>query len=257
MVFRNRKSLRLLSCWCRPTSARGQRRHRVGEVPPLEHSAAAFLSDQGKSLVWVRLSLLCKGRPELHALVCVPTPDDLKLLRKEPGCSGPLEPLHKDHFKSKVKRLKKGSKKAATSSSSSHKPESKELSSTTAPSLTSNLAQSSYPVSDASITPTHPSSGSSLPSAEDPRSSSSSDLIRGLWPDPLPSATSHCTRVTLGWVTQGDFFLSAGCGESLGFVSVSGLVKTLLEQPVEQRGLVLIRNPTSLQYRFAKINVEV
>lgn len=229
---RNRKSLRLLSGWCRPTTSKGQRPCRVGEAPPLDRSAAtSFLAAHGMSLVWVRLSLLSKGKPELHAMLCVPTAEDLLLLSKGPGSSGPQEPSHRDHFKSRIKRRKKAPKKAATSSVSS-KTEGKESDLPSAPNPTTS---------------------------EDPKSSSqsSSDLIFGLWPIPLPSVTSHCSRVTLGWVTQGDFSLSAGCGEALGFVSVAGLLNTLVNQPREHRGMLLLRNPTSLHYRFAKINIEV
>nr|XP_046254702.1 ribonucleases P/MRP protein subunit POP1 [Scatophagus argus]XP_046254703.1 ribonucleases P/MRP protein subunit POP1 [Scatophagus argus] len=233
-VLRNRKSLRLLSGWCRPTTSKGQRPCRVGEVPPLERSAAtSFLTSHGMSLVWVRLSLLFKGKPELHAMVCVPTAEDLQLLKKGPGHSGPQEPLHRDHFKSRIKRSKKGHKKAATSSE---------------PSKTGGKETDLPSASEQNPT-----------TSEDPKSSSqsSSDLIFGLWIDPLPSVTSHCSRVTLGWVTQGDFSLSAGCGEALGFVSVAGLLHTLVNQPREHRGVLLLRNPTSLHYRFAKINIEV
>uniref|UniRef100_A0A3B5AHF8 POP1 homolog, ribonuclease P/MRP subunit n=1 Tax=Stegastes partitus TaxID=144197 RepID=A0A3B5AHF8_9TELE len=197
LLPRDRKSLRLLSGWCRPTTSKGQRLCRVGEVPPLSRSAVmSFLAAHGMSLVWVRLSLFSKGKPEFHAMLCVPTTEDLKLLGKELGNSGPQEPPHRDHFKSRIKHQK------------------------------------------------------------DPKKASS-DLILGLWPDPLPSVTSHCSRVTLGWITQGDFSLSSGCGEALGFVSVAGLLNTLLNQPVEHRGKLLLRNPTSLHYRFAKINIEV
>ncbi|XP_070691359.1 ribonucleases P/MRP protein subunit POP1 [Pempheris klunzingeri] len=230
-VLRNRKSLRLLSGWCKPTTSKGQRSCRVGEVPPLDRSAAAsLLTAHGMSLVWVRVSLLSKGKPELHAMVCAPTTEDLQLLNKDRGSSGPQEPPHRDHFKSRVKRRKKGPKKAAASSLSSDKTEGKQ----------SDLPSASEP------NPT---------TSEDPKSSS--DFIFGLWPDPLPSVTSHCSRVTLGWVTQGDFSLSAGCGEALGFVSVAGLLNTLSNQPMEHRGMLLLRNPTSLHYRFAKINIEV
>ncbi|XP_028281563.1 ribonucleases P/MRP protein subunit POP1 [Parambassis ranga] len=231
-VLRNRKSLRLLSVWCRPTTSKGQRARRVGEGLPLSHSAVtAFLASHEMSLAWVRVSLLSKGKPELHAILCVPTVEDLKLLSKGQASSGPLEPPHRDHFKSRIKRQKKSKerKKSATSSSvSSAKPEDKQP----------NVASASNP---------------------DPSTSkdSSSDLILGLWPDPLPSVTSHCSRVTLGWVTQGDFSLSVGCGEAVGFVSVVGLLNTLFNQPAEHRGKVLLRNPTSLHYRFAKINIEV
>ncbi|XP_068179924.1 ribonucleases P/MRP protein subunit POP1 isoform X2 [Antennarius striatus] len=233
-VLRNRKSLQLLSAWCRPTTSRGQRPCRAREASPLDHSAVtSFLNTHGMSLVWVRLSLLSKGKPELHAMVCVPTTEDLQLLKKEPGNSGSQEPPHRDHFKSRIKCKKMASKKAAASSVSSK----------------SGGKDSDHP------SPSEPNHSTS----EDPKlsSQSSSDLIFGLWPDPLPRVTSHCSRVTLGWITQGDISLSAGCGEALGFVSVPGLLNTLLSQPKEHRGMLLLRNPTSLHYRFAKINIEV
>ncbi|XP_038841245.1 ribonucleases P/MRP protein subunit POP1 [Salvelinus namaycush] len=243
-VLRNRKSLRQLSAWCRPTSSKCQRARNLGSTPPLNRNVAAALlsAHGGSSLVWTRLSLVTKGQPEQHALVCVPTAEDLQLVRKEPGCTGPQEPLHTDHFKSRVKRpRKKDHNKPGTTSSSSAKPENKQ----------SDPASTSVP----SVNPgPDPSSSSSL---TNPSSSCTSGLTLGLWPEPLPSVTSHCSRVTLGWVTQGDFSLSAGCGEALGLLTVTGLLHTLLRQPDSQRGLVLLRNPGSLQYRFAKINIEV
>lgn len=214
-VLRNRKALRLLSGWCRPTTSKGQRACRLGQSPPLDQTAvSSFLKAHSMSLVWVRLSLLSKGKPELHGMVCVPTYEDLKLL-KDPQCTGPLEPTHKDHFKSQFKRPKKKSKKAT------------------------NTAQKA-------ATPSTSKSSSLSP-----------DSVFGLWPDPLPSVASHCSRVILGWVTQGDFSLTAGCGEALGFVSVPGLLTTILKQPTEHRGMLLLRNPTSLHYRFVKVNIEV
>ncbi|XP_073341197.1 ribonucleases P/MRP protein subunit POP1 [Pagrus major] len=241
-VLRNIKSLRLLSGWCRPTTSKGQRPCRVGQLPPLDRlTATSFLTAHGMNLVWVRLSLLSKGKPELHAMVCVPTAEDLQLLKKRPGNRGPQEPPHRDHFKNRIKRRKRGPKKAAASSAKTEDKES-DLPSVSEPDPKSSSAS-------------EPNSTTS----KEPKSSSqsSSDLIFGLWPDPLPSVTSHCSRVTLGWVTQGDFSLSAGCGEALGFVSVVGLLDTLVNQPREHRGMFLLRNPASLHYRFAKINIEI
>lgn len=148
-------------------------------------------------------------------MVCVPTAEDLQLLSKGPGSSGPREPPHRDHVKSRIKHKKKKKKKAA--------------------------ATAAVPAK--------------VDSSEEPEPDS--DVTLGLWPDPLPSVASHCSRVTLGWVTQGDFSLSAGCGEALGFVSVAGLLGTLAEQSGGHRGVLLLRNPASLHYRFAKVNVEV
>ncbi|KAA0702550.1 Ribonucleases P/MRP protein subunit POP1 [Triplophysa tibetana] len=190
-ILRSLRVLRQLSVWCRPS------RSRRATHPPLTPEVAAELQGEwGRSLMWVRLRLLSKGQPALHAMVCVPTVSDLQLLLKDGRSSGPLEPLHKDH----------GSSAAPNSNGSE-----------------------ALPVG----------------------------LIRGVWPQPLPSVLSHCSRLTLGWVQKGDFSLAAGCGEALAYVSVSGLLHTLLQQPQEQRGIVLLRNPSSLQYRYAQIVVDI
>lgn len=213
-------------------TSRGQRACRVGEVPPLDDSAVTrFLATHKMGLVWVRLSLLSKGKPEVHAMVCVPTAEDLQLLHKGPGSSGPQEPPHRDHLKSSFKHKKKKKEK---------KKEEEEEATKTSSSLSK-------------MDTSEPGASEDL----DPPPETPSDFLLGLWPDPLPSITSHCSRVTLGWVTQGDFSLSAGCGEALGFVSVGGLLSTLAQQHREHRGLLLLRNPASLHYRFAKVNVEV
>ncbi|CAL8286971.1 unnamed protein product [Merluccius merluccius] len=238
-VLRNRKSLKLLSGWCRPTTSKGQRSLRARDQAPLDAaSGAALLPAHVRALAWVRVSLLSKGSPELHAQVCVATGEDLRRLgNKGAGCGGPLEPPHKDRFKGKVKRGKKGNKKTAAAPASE------------APDADRPPAPAGGPLDPAAAGATS-SSGAAA-------SSSSVGLVLGLWPEPLPSVTSHCSRVTLGWVTQGDFSLWAGCGEALGLVSLQGLVHTLLAQPAEQRGLVLLRNPSALHYRWAKVNVEV
>uniref|UniRef100_A0A4W4G133 Uncharacterized protein n=1 Tax=Electrophorus electricus TaxID=8005 RepID=A0A4W4G133_ELEEL len=167
VLCRSRKVLRQLSVWCRPSSARARKLQLGRPAPSLSPEVAMALQmEWGWHLVWVRLCVLGKGRPAMHAMLCVPTAEDL---RKQLSTVG---------------------------------------------------------------------------------------LVRGLWPDPLPSVSSHCSRVTLGWVTQGDFSLATGAGEALGFVSLAGLLNTLLSQPADQRGTVLLRNPSSLQYRYARLRVE-
>ncbi|XP_052000041.1 ribonucleases P/MRP protein subunit POP1 isoform X2 [Xyrauchen texanus] len=210
-VLRSVKVLRQLSSWCRPP--RGQRAsHRNSPLPLTHVTAAALRQEWGRSLVWVRLRLLSKGQPALHAMVCVPTTSDLQVLLKDGRSSGPQEPRHKDHLKD-LRKCK-----------ASPAPKNKD----------------------------------STPKDSDPPPSViRSSLVRGVWPPPLPSVLSHCSRVTLGWVQQGDFSLAAGSGEALAFISVSGLLHTLLQQPREQRGVVLLRNPSSLQYRYAQISIDI
>ncbi|XP_064409906.1 ribonucleases P/MRP protein subunit POP1 [Latimeria chalumnae] len=99
--------------------------------------------------------------------------------------------------------------------------------------------------------------GTTAPLSTDAAGQNKTSLVLGLWPEPLPNVTLHCSRTLIGFVTQGDFSLAAGCGEALGFVSLTGLLHMLSNQPAMKRGIVLIRNPASLQYRFAKLIIEV
>ncbi|XP_005368194.1 ribonucleases P/MRP protein subunit POP1 [Microtus ochrogaster] len=177
----------------------------------------SILDDFPRALVWVSLSLLRKGSPEPRAMICVPSKEDLLQLSQNSCYHGPLESRHSDPFKSLI--LKEKEKKKM------EKRQSRELA------ASAGLA--------------------GAPTAEQEA------LIRGLWSGPLPGLTSHCSRVLLGFVTQGDFSMAVGCGEALGFVSLTGLLEMLSNQPVATRGLVLLRPPASLQYRFARITIEV
>ncbi|XP_063055641.1 ribonucleases P/MRP protein subunit POP1 [Engraulis encrasicolus] len=305
-VLRSRKVLRQLSAWCQPTSSRGQRLHQRGRggvthqaIPPqapLTPAAAASLraAHGHHSLVWARFSLLSKGRPELHAMVCVPTPEDLKLLPKKHqgqdlvATTSLLEPRHKDHHRKRVReahreerrrrKVEKLKMKGGTEVKKEEEEEKKEVIRKEVP-VPDVVVLKSDPPSDQTQMIVEQPSSHPVPSlalkqevVDAPAKTSDGDLalgpapqgedqkqerlVLGLWPDPLPSVTSHCSRVTLGWVTQGDFSLASGCGEALGLVSVSGLLHALLTQPPDQRGLLLLRNPSSLQYRFAKITIE-
>ncbi len=48
--------------------------------------------------MWVRLRLLSKGQPALHAMVCVPTTSDLQQLLQDACSSGPQEPGHREQL---------------------------------------------------------------------------------------------------------------------------------------------------------------
>lgn len=169
------------------------------------------------ALVWVRLSLLSKGSPEPHTMICVPAEEDLLQLSRDRLYRGPQESKHSDPFKSKIRKQKEQKKRAKRQSPGSAAAE--------------GLAEGDPPGHQA--------------------------LTLGLWSGPLPVVTSHCSRVLLGFVTQGDFSMAVGCGAALGFVSLTGLLDMLSSQPGAERGLVLLRPPASLQYRFARIAIEV
>ncbi|XP_066532885.1 ribonucleases P/MRP protein subunit POP1 [Hoplias malabaricus] len=253
-VLRSRKVLRQLSFWCRPSSARSRRVICGCPTPLLNQAAAMELQAQWRQcLVWVRVCMLSKGLPVMHAMLCVPTSQDLQQLNGDPQCSGPHEPRHRDHFKHLLKKRRKitPQKSATSPEDSSLDPKKKQESG-----FSSKEQQQ--------ISPTTPLEGSN----NDPSSTvfqgtdsskavlKCSGLVQGVWHEPLPSVSSHCSRLTLGWVTQGDFSLATGSGEALGFVSLTGLLHMLLNQPPDKLGTVLLRNPSSLQYRYARLIVE-
>ncbi|XP_074841774.1 ribonucleases P/MRP protein subunit POP1 [Carettochelys insculpta] len=220
-VLRSRKVLKQLSAWCWPTCGEGQRLRRASRLGQREMTEDALLpifKCYPKALVWVSLSLLRKGSPELHAMICIPTQEDFVQLNKDQLFCGPQEPKHSDMFKHKILKQKERKKK---------KNNGKALESGSSDALEAKAVEEQK------------------------------ELILGLWPDPLPDVTSHCSRILLGFVTQGDFSLAAGCGEALGFVNLTGLLHMLSSQPADKKGLVLLRTPASLQYRFARLKIEV
>ncbi|KFV90094.1 Ribonucleases P/MRP protein subunit POP1, partial [Eurypyga helias] len=223
VVLRSEKLLMQLSAWCYPTAGKDRRvrlMSRLGQKEMTEDVFLPILMSYPRALVWVNLTLLRKGNPELHAMICIPTEDDLLQLRKDKLFCGPQEPKHHDVFKHKVQKLKEEKKKKKKDN-------------------TQALENA-------------PLSGPAEESTEEHE-----DLTLGLWSDALPDVTSHCSRTLLGYVTRGDFSLAAGCGEALGFVSLTGLLYMLHNQPADKKGLVLLRTPASLQYRFARLNIEV
>ncbi|XP_022440431.1 ribonucleases P/MRP protein subunit POP1 isoform X2 [Delphinapterus leucas] len=220
-VLRSRKLLRQLSAWCGPSSGNSRAAPRApgtGQQELRREACLSILDRFPKALVWVRLSLLRKGSPEPHTMICVPAEEDLLQLSQDRLYCGPQEPKHSDPFKSQIrkqkekKKLEKRQKRGCAASE--------------------GLAEGD------------PAAGQQ-------------PLTLGLWSGPLPVVTSHCSRVLLGFVTQGDFSMAVGCGEALGFVSLTGLLDMLSSQPGVERGLVLLRPPASLQYRFARIVIEV
>ncbi|XP_074056573.1 ribonucleases P/MRP protein subunit POP1 [Macrotis lagotis] len=221
-VLRSRKLLKCLAAWCQPVARRNQAALRASRIQQQELTRAtcrSILCDYPRSLVWVSLSLLKKGNPESHTMICIPSKEDFLHLNENRFYSGPQESRHSDPFKAKAWEQKEKKK--------AEKGQKQEVD------VAQSLAgEQSHAVAWAEMTP-------------------------GLWTGPLPDVTGHCSRTLLGFVTQGDFSLVAGCGEALGFVSLTGLLEMLLDQSADKRGLVLLRTPASLQYRFARIIINI
>uniref|UniRef100_A0ABK0M2E5 POP1 homolog, ribonuclease P/MRP subunit n=1 Tax=Rattus norvegicus TaxID=10116 RepID=A0ABK0M2E5_RAT len=216
-VVRSRKLLKQLSSWCGPSSE-VRRAPCRGQQELTRKACLSILADFPRALVWVSLSLLKKGSPEPHTMICVPSKEDLFQLSQDQCYHGPCESRHSDPFKSLILKEKEKKKKEKRQDGEQ---------------------------------------GASKGQAAGAPTAGQEARIQGLWSGPLPGLTSHCSRPLLGFVTHGDFSMAVGCGEALGFVSVTGLLEMLSSQSAAMRGLVLLRPPTSLQYRFARVTIEV
>ncbi|XP_026351451.2 ribonucleases P/MRP protein subunit POP1 [Ursus arctos] len=219
-VLRSRKWLKQLSTWCGPGSGDRRAARRApgsGQLAPTRAACLPLLDCFPRALVWVSLALLRKGSPEPHSMICVPAEEDFLHLRRDRLYCGPQESKHSDPFKSEIRKQKEKKKLEKRQNQACAEPE--------------GLAGG------------HRAAGHQA-------------LTLGLWSGPLPAVTSHCSRVLLGFATQGDFSMAVGSGEALGFVSLTGLLDMLSGQPAAERGLVLLRAPASPQYRFARIAVE-
>lgn len=68
----------------------------------------------------------------------------------------------------------------------------------------------------------------------------------------------NCTRDIIGYLNSGGFYLGNGNGGGIGFVSMLGLMGLISNFVGSKFGpVVLVRDPSSFQYRFAKLSVIV
>lgn len=82
--------------------------------------------------------------------------------------------------------------------------------------------------------------------------------MREMWlPEQPPNVRNQCSRQVIGYLTQGDFSFTEAISAGVGYVSLNGF-QTLLRNCYKGQGqnYVLIRSPTSNQYRFATFKIK-
>lgn len=109
-----------------------------------------------------------------------------------------------------------------------------------------------------------PNSALSIPSTEDiSRLAKCKDASRPI--EPLhkgpraqtaeKSLLNSCTREVVGFVSSGHFSLARGCGFGVGFCALPGLMKLLSSARNTGEVVVLVRGPSTQQYRFAYLTI--
>ncbi len=109
-----------------------------------------------------------------------------------------------------------------------------------------------------------PNSALAIPSKEDTsrltKCKDGSGPVEPLHKGPLAqtaekSLRNSCTREIVGFVSSGHFSLARGCGFGVGFCALPGLVKLLSSTSNTGGVVVLVRGPSTQQYRFAYLSI--
>ncbi|XP_060081712.1 ribonucleases P/MRP protein subunit POP1-like [Ylistrum balloti] len=181
-----------------------------------------FGSKHTNCLIPVEIVMVSRGCPERFANISIPTREDLSRLVSDPKSGGPMETVHEDKTKKEKKDKKKTKKQKSDNSGEKN---------TTGMTDNSGTAGNDNKALTDVQSETLGGDGGGV------------DLI------------DSCSRPLIGYIKEGGFTLGVGNGRGLGFVSIIGLLKLLDTMPHQLHCTVLVRNPTSYQYRYAHINV--
>ncbi|KAH9488832.1 hypothetical protein Btru_058724 [Bulinus truncatus] len=255
----------------------------------------AFLSITGSStldvfsnaIVAVSLKTLHRGVPAVNGHICLPTKDDLKELSKNKNYGGPMEKKHKDPFKGERKKEKKERiklKKKLKREKHLKKKRNERLSVNSylasagggpegiASEIENQLKSKNAAIDTTKLIYTSNSITLNPPSDRVKESDQPGLIQRTNGNEKAPSsnrasaplikpASSEASlvmvtsRSIIGFVCNGDFDLAIGQGTGTGFCSVLALLKLVESQLQCRHSHVLVRNPTSLQYRFASVSL--
>ena len=241
-VLRNKKMLRLLHSavknpkgFCKSMSKgqpcnKGQEQTFHSKILSTE-VGKKLVSNEMLSLVPVRLCVLQRGVPAKYGHICSPSVEDLKTMDGDKTFGGPFEPKHKDPGQAarkeerkerlRLRRRKKrgkGKKESAVSSDQT------------------DVAKMAV---------------GEKPSEEERDNKHSEESEKSI------SLLGSTSRDIIGLIKGGDFDLVTGQGLGFGFCSVAALLTLIEHQKDRKFCLVLVRNPTSLQYRFASVSLLV
>ena len=245
-VLRNKKMLHLLqSAVTNPKaflkkSLKGKALDPIQEQSVLKRvlsteTGKKLVSEEISSLVPVRLSVLQRGVPAMYGHICFPLYNDLKALDDDKTFGGPFEPKHADPDQANRKeerkerlRLRKRRKRGKGKKGSAD--------------------VSTEDTSVVKIKGKEKTSVMLTPGDQEVRMESKENEISS----PILGSTS---RDIIGFIKNGDFDLATGQGLGFGFCSVAALLALMENQKDRMVCLALVRNQTSLQYRFSSISL--
>lgn len=191
-----------------------------------KQSLISFESEEKNSLVPVRLVFKDKGTLSRNAHICIPSIEDLTVLKEQKTFTGPVEMLREDpnELKRKSCRLK-------------HK------------SLLKSLARKRHKYKKSNDNMEAHNSEMLVAQQK--------EIMRKLWLPGSESVKNCCSRTIIGFVSEGDYSFTNARTCGVGYVSFGGLLEllVLLKNMGKQSSNVLVRNTSTSQYRFASLDI--
>ena len=189
-------------------------------------------------IIPVDLSAYNRGNITERSIICVPTADDFKALNEDSKYAGPMQVPDKTV---KLPKKEKKVKKSATDTTATTELD-KQLSALIEQTVDGSRTEQALAGAQTEQTP---------PNASLPDVKVVAHRVR-----------HSCSRQVMGFVQAGGYRLHGGAGGGHGFISLQALLYTLQDQyqidmkkHIPRGCLVLVREPTSLQYRFATLTV--
>ncbi|XP_071117873.1 ribonucleases P/MRP protein subunit POP1-like [Haliotis cracherodii] len=197
-----------------------------------------LVSSNARCLIPLRITMHGKGVPLKFAHICIPKSEDFESLTKDSDTGGPCEPKHPDPEGVRRRKARKQNKKSKKTKTIDIK---------------SALATPSNPMEAALAKMLAHGDESSKEDNENKDFSPEKELSNASSSgERLISSTK---RQIIGFVNDGDFSLGQGQGHGKAFCSLPGLLKLMSEIPAGAPCLALVRNTTTLQYRFVWLSV--
>lgn len=204
-------------------------------------------------LVPVTIHMCGTGSPIDFAIICLPSETDVDIMSRNPHDSGPTEQLHTDKHQTERKELQTEHKQLLKRLRRKRVREKRKL---------EDLSAANQDTTDDK----HIVAAKKRKANEPPPTKDLTDkheqTLRSLWLPQTRTVKESCSRTVIGFIMKAAFSFTESKGSGQGYVVLSALLElvALYESRLREGNKmpapwVLVRNPTSLQYRFGVLNI--
>ena len=252
-VLRNRKKLECLKAVISSLNVKNVRQNSQNacNFPEL---AVMFPGCSDCCLVPVTIRMCGRGSPADRAIICLPSEADVDNMSRNPRDTGPTEQLHTDEHQTERKELRTEHKKLLKRLRRKRVREKRKLEELSA-------ARQDVSEDDKHVVVVKKRKANEPPPTKDV-TDKHEQTVRALWLPQTQTVKESCCRTVIGFITKGDFSFTESKGVGEGYVVLSALLRlvALYESKLREGNKlsapsVLVRNPTSLQYRFGVLSI--